>query len=296
MNFRLTILVFVIAGFGLHAQTYVSFPKTNASWNQLAYGPFKWPYEYQYTLEDSTYIESNWYKNVITDYWETFYLREDSVGNVFVRLIEQVSIPYLYLQDYPLNQDLLLYSFNNLQIGDTIQFEYANSHAKVLDIDSVMVANSYRKRYSIEVSNEGMLSFDEAVWIEGIGSTKGLFRLWQYEFEWALSLCEFYNAPSNEEEYSYSPYDCFTNFVEESVNSEVEFFPIPCYNNLEYKSEVDSFFIIVLYDELGKKVLENVSSGGSGSIDMTGLSEGCYILECLSNNELKSRKQIVKLN
>jgi hypothetical protein len=288
-------LIFCVLAGQLFGQSYFPFPRNYAMWDHLVDGPFKNPWEYQYSLEDSTMIDSIWYRNIYADYPGMFYLREDSLRNVYVRFSEEVYIPYSFFDDYPLDQDLLLYSFGDHEIGDTISFDYASSFAVVQSIDSVFITDSYRRSFLVEISGDGMFSGNESLWIEGIGSDQGLLRLWQYEFEWGIVLCEFYHVTATGLEYSYSPSECSYSLLEEPISPEMEFFPNPFNDILEYRSEREGDLKFSIFNQLGIHICDFENIGSSGNLDLTKIPQGSYILKCVVNGEVHQHHVILKL-
>lgn len=82
--------------------------------------------------------------------------------------------PSLYWYDN-LAKELILYDFS-LKLGDTIRaidsFRIGDSDLKVVNIDSTLTVNGYRK--TIKFGDTDGFPFPWAVWVEGIGSLRGL--------------------------------------------------------------------------------------------------------------------------
>jgi len=180
------VLVFIVWSCLVSAQTYVPFPTENAEWHVAR---FSSPEYFQnvtesrllkYTIGGDTIFNEIKYKTMyMTTNDQTKivgFIREEN------RRIYYLGGDYIYSLYYvgkQLNQSLkecapaqkaaawnevILYDFN-LKVGDAVQASYYNN--TVLSIDSVLIGNSYRKRYN--------LGYD--VIVEGIGSiTRGL--LW----------------------------------------------------------------------------------------------------------------------
>ena len=170
MRFLLTIVLMLILATSVQATTYFPFPENNATWN------FHWSligmygdYEenYSITISGDTTINSLTYRKLITPFANTISLR--GYKGAFRQDIAAKKIYYV-----PRNEttEQLLYDFT-LQVGDTVKgYTQANLQQKdtIKSIDSVLVGNSYRKRWLVNSSYN-------IYFIEGIGSTYGLFEL-----------------------------------------------------------------------------------------------------------------------
>lgn len=183
-----TLILFVSFSILSYSQKYVPFPTENAEWN-VAYstGP-NYPYGIstmllQYSLHGDTIINDIGYKKICLNVGtlelpvyrpvgglremnkQIFYVGSGYINSVYwvnpqkMKWIKECSSAQLN------NNELLLYDFN-VKKGDTIQWGY---YGDIIDkIDSVLIGQSYRKRYSFKNSNNLI--------IEGIGSVvKGLF-------------------------------------------------------------------------------------------------------------------------
>jgi len=171
-----------------YSQKYVPFPTENAEWN-IAYstGP-NYPYGIttsllQYSLRGDTIINEIGYNKICLNigtrelpvYRLVGFLREMNkqifyIGSGYInaaywinpqkmKWIKECSSAQLN------NNELMLYDFN-VKEGESVQWGY---NGDIIDkIDSVLIGQSYRKRYSFKNSNNLV--------IEGIGSVvKGLF-------------------------------------------------------------------------------------------------------------------------
>jgi len=182
----------LLCGAAATAQTYVPFPTDTAVWNGL----YHWngspdPEEqysipYQYALGGDTAFNGTSYTKL--QYSEdgttwAYYgaLREDASRNIWLFPPEwaiQVGEVAPQVPNDPV--EIRLYTFDNLSVGMALDLGSQTSTITVTGIDSVLVQDSYRKRYTIQ--NTDLLQPDH--WIEGIGSTVDLLSPFLYEFEW----------------------------------------------------------------------------------------------------------------
>lgn len=156
----------------LHSQEYVPFPDSNAIWSEVFTN--QQPFEiitYQYGIWGDTIINSELYKKVyeLTD--TTFPvsvgqfcggLREDSLKRIYV-INCMCSFPGAG------DDEVLLYDFSKC-VGDTVFVGMDGigpmGYYIIVHIDSIQINNNYRKTFHFPF---------EDYWIEGIGSTRGLF-------------------------------------------------------------------------------------------------------------------------
>ena len=144
----------------------INFPDSNAIWSV---------YDEKYFVDgDSTF-------NAI-DY-KKYYFSNDSIvtsGSFFALLREETLTKKVFAISAGNAQEKLLYDFS-LSINDTVSvfplsypFTSGPILVKVESVDSVLIGDTFNKRLKIigENSNSGY----EEYWIEGIGSTMGIFN------------------------------------------------------------------------------------------------------------------------
>ena len=198
----------LIAAISVGAQKYVSFPTGNAQWD-IHYRTSESGLVFEsiilnYSLQGDTLINSKLYKKLylktgtsesplmklkgaIREENKRIYLIDFAVWGYMSQVrplssgtkncVKQITQYYGYGTEY------LLYDFNKNQVGDTL-YKYEYGFGKIIAIDSVLVQNSYRRRYKI---------YDNEYVVEGIGSVnQGLFGALtpipncMTNFEWKL--------------------------------------------------------------------------------------------------------------
>lgn len=102
--------------------------------------------------------------------FQTFgFIRVDTSSKVFFRPLHQISTGQYF--ELPKDQDHLLYDFN-VEVGDTV-FWKTGTGKIVTSIDTIRLDNGVRRKQIVFGRMPGW-EFDNDLWIEGIGSSKGL--------------------------------------------------------------------------------------------------------------------------
>lgn len=158
----------------LQAQEYIPFPTSDAIWSEVFTSEQPFEIEtYQHGLSGDTMINSELYHKIYR-LNDTVYplvlgeycgaIREDNSKRIFV-----VGCNCAYPGSG--ENEVLLYDFSK-SIGDTVFVGIDGSGPEgylVIDlIDSVLIENNYRKTFHFT-------TLQDYYWIEGIGSTRGLF-------------------------------------------------------------------------------------------------------------------------
>ena len=182
------LLTFVGSTF-IFGQGYIPLVKTNKLWNILR--NFNGDIVSTYTAriqEIDTVINGNTYQKIVSDtldilpqnfYTDLGYLRED-INEKKVYYINEAQHVF-YSQILLNNEEVLLYDFS-LEEGDTTEVlttawcgEYGLTSLKVIEIDSIeLINNTKRKRWQLQ-SIDSYSNFETVYWIEGVGSTFGLY-------------------------------------------------------------------------------------------------------------------------
>jgi hypothetical protein len=307
MRKGLLILIFTSSlYFTAQSQVYVPFPNDTARWNCLYWWNGtpnnQWFVNYQYIMNGDTLIGSKQYRKVyynnVDDQIPRQYiggLREDSIRRIFFFPC-CTTMPSPSFHQFPVQTaEQLLYTFNNLSVGDTLPININNTKIVVMGIDSILIGGNMRKRY--EVRNPNML-FNPEYWIEGIGSTKDLLSPYTYEFEWELiSLCYhdtdifYFNPPGAVDSchYTYTGIDAYEPLTYQIIVS-----PNPATDHLNIQlPQIDENTVLTIYDQLGKAIKIKAINNKEASFNISGLSRGVYILEVATEKAI-SREKFVK--
>lgn len=287
----------------LSSQTYSSFPTDTAEWNCLFWHQWSandfYLYNSSYLLEGDTNLNGISYKKVyytetdIPDYNPEYIggLRENDTKEIYFFPVSEDLLtlgPISFPND---TAEHLLYTFNNLETGMILPINEGKTMISVVGTDSVLMGNSYHKRYTI--NQQGLFGYD--YWIEGIGSVKDLLVPFSYEFEWEyFTLCftdtitYYINAPNGADSCHFS-LPVGLNELEKDVFS---VFPNPASNKIHIrKFNSEHNVSLRIYNASGQVVLQRKVLKSGDEIDIENLHQGVYFVEIT----LADRKQYTKL-
>lgn len=191
---------------------------------------------------------------------------------------------------------IILYDFS-LSVGDSVLISESNNpyYAYVLEIDTILIANSPRKQLTMK----GMYGWDD-IWIEGIGSLYGLltteFRLWEFH-DYELTCYEENDIPLYTSTPSCTRCDIATFTNPENTQESISIYPNPVIG----RSVIDwakSFFPkqLNIYDLFGKTIFsKSVVNTEELYIDRKDLAKGVLVLELVGNNRNTYRQQFIVL-
>lgn len=296
----LTILPNILIG-----QDYFPFQTNSAKWSVFsrlgAWPPPATENTFHYFINGDTIfgplsyskIYSNDAMSDIIDTANSVYiggLREDTNKHIYYKpaeLYQQFS-NMCFIENSTLDE-FLLYRFD-ISIGDTFELnEYWYDQYILVDIDTVQVDSTFRKKYII---NNGEMG---DIWIEGIGSMTSLFGSSCYVFEGQeLLLCYEDSTTFFESEQNY--FDRCTHFIvgqSEYFQDELQIYPNPVTS--EFHLSIKNPLVndrINIYNVFGQKVLSKKLI--INRVDISELNKGMYIIELLSDNEKYLRKIIIK--
>jgi len=272
----------------------LNFPDSNAIWSV---------YNEKYFVNgDSTY-------NTI-DY-KKYYFTNDSVvttGSFFALLREDTILKKVFSIASGNVQEHLLYDFS-LSINDTVSvyplsfpFYTGPILIKVDLIDSILIGSNYHKRLKISgvYQNTG---YDE-YWIEGIGSTMGIFNsgitgVIIFDIYYPILLCFEKNGITLYSDPNFT--NCYENYPSGIENISVQYtillFPNPSKQqiNIKYALQGKENGMIKIMDIAGK-ILASYSLKTEEtqlSINDLNLSSGVYLCQFEVNNTIVSTKKLI---
>ena len=280
------------------AQDYVSFPNENAQWNDFYFGyvPNMWSsiFNYHYIQEGDTIINELTYHKMFLEYPDgeddrqyIGAIREDENKNIFFFPASgYLGSPTGH--EFPNNtEEHLVYTFDNMSVGMVLPINQENITITVLGIDSVLMGDSYRKRYHI---SHGM--YDD-YWIEGIGSIYELFSPFtELFFEWSLNtLCYtdtetyYVNSPNGEDSCHY-----YINVGLKEIDNSFSFYPNPVQDIFTIESII-AIEEIIIYNLQGQAVLRQEIDGST--INFEAYPSGVYFIE-IQMEDNRIRKKLIK--
>lgn len=206
------------------------------------------------------------------------------------------------------NQETLLYDFG-MDIGDSIETEIypRTNYISILDsIGDTTLNNTTRKIYYLREFPKPDPDWKaQEIWIEGIGSTTdGLLR--QTEFGLTPANHGYQLICFHQDEtliYQSQDFDnCYIDIVDGLSENKIpqgdfKIFPNPTAGRLTI--EIDQTVLLPAKIEIlsiaGKIIkIEKVSQVGQLTVDLTGISQGVYLIGLTSDNQKAVRKFIVK--
>ena len=256
-----TILTFTT---GLKSQNYVPFPTENVNWNVYYLGTCeeKAPDTtlLRYTIHGDTTINEVAYKKLCLESGDTINPIVKAIGGIREK-DKKIYYKGRTILSSTYKEEYLLYDFTK-QIGDTIKHNpQGGFYSVILDIDSIMIDGTYRKRY--EVDNHWYFQNPDYI-VEGIGSMKnGLlghisdiptcgYHYWEFICFRENGEVKYLNPSFN---------DCFpenllmgSNFTK--MDTQLKIYPNPVDQNLRIENNSNENLSIKIIDINGCSIIE----------------------------------------
>ncbi len=256
-----TILTFTT---GLKSQNYVPFPTENVNWNVYYVGTCeeKAPDTtlLRYTIHGDTTINEVAYKKLCLESGDTINPIVKAIGGIREK-DKKIYYNGRTILSSTDNKEYLLYDFTK-QIGDTIKHNPQGwFYSVILDIDSIMIDGTYRKRY--EVDNHWYYQNPDYI-VEGIGSVKnGLLGHISDIPTCGTHYWEFVCFSENNEVKYLNPSfnDCFPDNYLMGVNltktdTQIKIYPNPVDQNLQIENSTNENLSIKIIDINGCSIIE----------------------------------------
>lgn len=270
------------------AQHYFPFPDSNAIWSVS---------EIKYGVKGDTIINSLKYKKY---YRQINFITFDFSHTKYFAAIREDSKKIYGIEDSQ-SVEKLLYDFT-LKKGDTVfthpfEIEYMGKVDRILKIgriDSVLIDGNFRKKYFI-TSFYGDHGVVDEYWIEGIGSTTGIFsqgKSYNCGFDCGVSflLC-FHQNDTIKFRNTYFP-TCFEKTVglKEIENSKTKsiLFPNPVTGISILKTNYDTKNgrYIRFYDSFGREVFSCFSKENEIKINKLDFYRGIFFYQIQDNSKI----------
>ena len=288
----------------LKCQDYIPFPTENVNWNVYLLSTCDWDSPpdtilLRYTIHGDTTINTVLYNKLCLESGDTNNPKIQSIGG-----LREVDEKIYYIGrtiTVKLDEEYLLYDFAK-QIGDTIKHDsYGVFYSVVLDIDSILIAGSYRKRY--QVDNHWFYQNPDYI-IEGIGSVQnGLlghisdiptcgYHYWEHICFKENGVVKYLN-PSFDDCF---PANFFTRIKGLLLDSDINFYPNPLENKLYIENNTNEHELLIkIIDNSGRILLEKDFYEREKSIDLT-LNSGIFNIQIINKQGkiLKTEKMIKK--
>lgn len=290
----------IILLMGLHliikAQPYVPMPTTKAVWTMLTTSFSNPAGAFKYGMYGDTIINNVSYKKIYEN-WD-FNFNVASSNTYYRGAIREFGKKVFKVNPGTITEGIL-YDFN-LAIGDTARSIdlYGNVLKKKVTGFNFIVYNGIMHRKWILQGGE--------YWLEGIGSSYGLFNsLWQ-GFDWCSTLVCMsidgtvqYNTTTFGCYNAASPYNCDGGFVGINEllidNSRSIIYPNPFSNSAILKTSIElNNATLKVYDILGQEVLTLAHlSGQEIKIIKGNLNSGNYYYHLSQNGNLVSKGKFI---
>jgi len=288
--FILSVLSWVLFSFSTQSQNYFPFPFSDAEWNELEYhGQLVSHINYSYEMQGDTTIGSVVYQKIMyfgigsgSDYeYYAGAIRQDTVEK------KVFAIDYQWVT----TGEVVLYDFSKSP-GDTVfvgeeGYGPDGSYYVIEHIDSILIGDQYRRTFHF--TNP---VYDD-YWIEGIGSTRGLFSpvspvptgytFWKLTCFWQNDELIFMNPDFN---------DCFPNWTgiddnQAEMQTVVSIYPNPVtgLSTLEITNVNNELDAIKIMDLQGR-VISNYKLCGNNKviIQKNNFNKGIYFIEVMGKN------------
>jgi len=191
---KIIMFMLLVLSIGINAQKYVPFPTENAQWS-IHYKNWSSDSGLQsfieaYIQQGDTTINNLSYKKIYLQthngtelttrfiggireenkciYWLDYYYRGNLNG---VRSLTNEQRNCIKQQIKSTAGEVILYNFNTKNIGDTL-YSIGYHSGKIMAIDSVLIQNTYRKRYAVQSYTQTISQYSYNYIIEGIGSVR----------------------------------------------------------------------------------------------------------------------------
>ncbi|NOY50744.1 MAG: T9SS type A sorting domain-containing protein [Chlorobi bacterium] len=289
---------------------YFPFPTDTATWSEFC-GHFEtYPYpHWEYTTGrffingDST-IDSKEYSMIFGYYGPSEVidtanaslmggLREDSLKNIyFLPMFPDPDCICYKCSINPFPPEYVLYRFD-LDVGDTAFIGHSQSPFVVSDIDSIQIDSYYRKKYSFSSNNR----WTERYWIEGIGSSYGLFGpMCDDPFEGYVELLCYEDPITGYSKYGYCLQWYYVSVSEKQEKIVFSISTNPTNNKLQFKLNNNTTWTeIRLYNTSGLLVntLNFLPGQNAYIMNIDNFPSGLYIAVLLDNGQIIDKAKVI---
>lgn len=289
---KLVIILFLLSINYSYGQEYFPFPVSEARWNQYIVHVGGSPYvEYKYRLGmiGDTLINSKLYSKVYRLDSESL----DLLNAVYVGAIREENKKIYTIIEEQGETEILLYDFD-VVVGDIItsntSFGYFTEPLEVLSIETIVLLDgTSRKKYNIGPD----------FWIEGLGSTSGLFApITDQPTNYTSPWLKCFNH--NETDVFISDYmaelsceSCFCILDTPSLDSSqnIKVYPNPFDNELFYEKGNKEPCDIIIYNSKGLTI-RKFNDHSFSSIYLGDLPKGIFLIQIISGEKYYAKKII----
>ena len=280
-----------------HSQFNYFFPDSNS------YFSVSWM---KFWFQGDTVIDDLRYKKVYEQSYDSIANFDNAYYRAAIREDTTAEKVYYYYEKYAVGgKEYLLYDFS-VKVGDTVSY-YAwwniggLARQVVESIDSILIDNQYRKKINFIHDKDWNGKYEES-WIEGIGSTYGIFFAGFLGILDAMDrthlLCVHIDGKLIYQNQEYQSSNCFLhNYgvkIDEHKKEIVKIFPTIVDNLLyiETDENIDGFDYKIMNVQ-GQIIDEGMLT--SKIINVSNINAGFYLIRISENKKYIKIQKIVKL-
>jgi hypothetical protein len=290
---RILILIILFTGtLKAVAQTsmYHPFPDSNAVWNIQYYDPvscgscsnqhYEW---FSYVFDQDTLINSTSYHKLTIPYVGA------SDGRCCVNystgysgaIRQDIAARKVYFITPGNASEQLLYDFN-LQIGDSVKNAPLNCIGIVMDIDSILVGNNYRKRWKVGPTFPSYI-------IEGVGSSLGLISAYCNSQWWNVLTLSCFGQDGRKLLFD-SNGSCSPLLVNSAANNRIKIalYPNPFHSTTSLSSNITKGELKI-FNIYGQVVRWQEIDNKFTVLQRDELRDGIYLYELIGDNKETAR-------
>lgn len=300
MKIAARIFLLILFTVKVNAQTsvYHPMPDSIATWCEWGSWGTLYPINEQAVMEmrGDTVINSVTYHKIVATghrhYAISYYVYFSYEYRGAIR--QDTATRKVYWRDPNATGEFLLYDFT-LGIGDTTQ-GYWNPGIVITQIDSVLVGADYRKRWWGYNTN----IFDTVFIVEGVGSSRGLYRLDYQYVEYNSVLNNFENGATTFVIDSFMTCPFIAGVSDPGVTQmDITVAPNPSNGafKIGYKSVETQDVSLEIYDAAGRMMSSSLMTGTSEFIwnsDDGEFSEGIYFIRITTLDETVTKKVVLQ--
>ena len=300
---RALLFLLLLNGMCSKAQTYYSFPDSNAVWNFTANDlcvsspnpQISVSFSVVMTTKDTAFNGVTYHQLRIPYYkWDDSPCSNPAAYNVFDGAIRQdKGLKKVFYVPRFSNSEQLLYDFN-LKKGDTLKGYLTIQSLKpdiVQSVDSVLVGGVYHKRWNIN-EKEYAISI-----IEGVGSSKGFATPTRNGALHPPSVSLNCFKQNNLTLYPTTTSTCesiLTSIAEDEKNKNVIVFPNP--SNGSFTLQCSSLIKEIYITDLSGKLILKQQLNNLPEYKLDGVKNGVYILTLIDKNSQVIRKKMTSFD
>ncbi len=298
----ITLLTFLLA-ISSKSQNYVSFPTGNVNWNVFYRGTCQEaPPDtvlIRYAIHGDTIINNVLYSKLCKESGDLKNPAINGIGGIREsgKKIYYVGATIILPGD---DEEFLLYDFT-ANVGDTIKHDSRGGfHSVILGIDSILIGESFRKRYKVD--NNWSYHNPDFI-IEGIGSVNnGLLghisdiptcgtHYWEHICFSENGIVKYLNPAFSE----CFPPELKSGIEEMEINIDIEIYPNPFNNQIFIKAKgFNSDLFLRMFDINGKMLIEKKISSEIVGLDFV-FSKGIYNAVIVDKNgKVITSKKLLK--